>query len=85
MKDIIPDVDNIILSTRTVVFRPVIIGPLFFNYSLFFVNNDQFRTRYGPTDEVGCIMFFVTQRVIDVSEETGANARSVSRRARGWL
>lgn len=60
MKNIIPDVDNIVLSTRIVVFLPVIIGLLVFNYSLFFVNNDQFKNRYGPTDEVGCIIFFVT-------------------------
>lgn len=77
MKDIIPDLENILLSTRTTVFQPVVTGPLFFNYSLFFINNDRFKTRYGPTDKVGCINFYVKQHIIDVSEETGANAKSV--------
>lgn len=45
--------------------------------SLFFIHNDQFSTRYGPTDEVVGIRFHVIQKVIDVSEEISAIARVV--------
>lgn len=52
--------------------------------SLFLIHNDQFSTRYGPTDEVAGIRFYVIQKVTDVPEEIGATARPV-RPTRRWV